>query len=400
MKRQVHFVANCVYSDLVAGGDIHFFNMARATVESGFPLHFFGGHALKEHIRNRDIAATVTLTDQKKLRRINMETLEGQLRLLLNYLGKFLRTIRQLKKIQSDDIAYAVTDYWFDTVPVILSRARRKMMILGMDAPTLREIANRSRPDVTVTRLNSFYYWLSQNISLRLFRFCRMKRLFYVHPGMKPRLLRLGYRESELVFISNGFDMGTADQVPDQAKQYDVVWIGRWHRQKGIDDLVGTLKFLSERAKDFQAVVIGKVETELRPMLQDAGITGHVQFAGLVSESEKFRLFKASRVFLMPSTYESWGIVVGEALCSRVPVVAYDLPAYRPIFGNLVHYVPCFDREAFQKAALRVLIEARSAKTAVDDYALKQLRAEHSWEAARRRFAATLQELSTARVPA
>jgi glycosyltransferase involved in cell wall biosynthesis len=398
MKRQVHFVANCVYCELLAGGDIHFLNMARATVEAGFPLNFFGGHALKQHVVNRNIPATVTLTDHGKLRPINIDRLEEQLRLLVNYFGRFMRTLRKRGKIQTEDIPYAVTDYWFDTLPVMLSRAKRKMMVLGMDAPTLKEVILRTRPDVAASRLNSVYYWLSQNLSVRLFRFCKTKRLFYVHPVMKPRLLGMGYRESEIVFISNGFDMGTADQVPEQPKEFDVVWIGRWHRQKGIDDLLATLQFLAQRVKDFRAVVIGKMERELRPLLEKMGIAQNVEFAGLVSEYEKFRLFKASRLFLMPSTYESWGIVIGEALCSRVPVVAYDLAAYRPIFGDLVNYVPSFDRDTFQRTALSVLEEARAGKVSLNEYALKQLRAEHSWEAARARFAKTLRELSDAKL--
>jgi hypothetical protein len=81
-----------------------------------------------------------------------------------------------------------------------------------------------------------------------------------------------------------------------------------------------------------------------------------------------------------------------------VPVVAYDLAAYRPIFGDLVNYVPSFDRDTFQRTALSVLEEARAGKVSLNEYALKQLRAEHSWEAARARFAKTLRELSDAKL--
>src|SRR5690349_24431776 len=112
MKRQVHFVANCVYGDHVAGGDIHFFNMARAAVEAGFPLNFFGGHALKQHVESRKIPATVNLTDHRKLRPLDIDRLEGQLRLFVNYFGRLVRTLGKRRTIQSEDIPYAVTDYW------------------------------------------------------------------------------------------------------------------------------------------------------------------------------------------------------------------------------------------------------------------------------------------------
>ena len=96
----------------------------------------------------------------------------------------------------------------------------------------------------------------------------------------------------------------------------------------------------------------------------------------------------------MPSTYESWGIVIGEALACRIPVVAYDLAAYRPIFGDLVNYVPCFDLQQFQDIASRVLLNARSGNVELDGRALQKLMDEHSWAAARKRFQRTLDEFA------
>ena len=49
-KRRIHFIANCVYGTHLAGGDIHFFEMARAAAEAGYDVNFFGGFALQQHI--------------------------------------------------------------------------------------------------------------------------------------------------------------------------------------------------------------------------------------------------------------------------------------------------------------------------------------------------------------
>lgn len=389
-KSRIIFVANCVYGDHIAGGDIHFFQMAQAAIAAGYEVHFFGGQALKEHLKKQGIAAEQTCTDQKKLPALDAGALAGQLRLLLNYLGRFWRTLLRLREIQPGDTAYAVTDYWFDAWPVIFSRARTKLMILGMDAPTLKEIIWRTRPDVTASRLNSIYYWASQNLSLLLFRLIRNKKLFYVHPAMKPRLLRLGYRENELVFISNGMDLKTAEQVPPQKKEFDVIWLGRVHRQKGIDDLLATLVALSRGIENFRAVLVGRLD-ELAPRLAEFKLSQYVTLTGMVSEKEKFRLFKSSRVFLMPSRQESWGIVIAEALVCAVPVMAYDLPAYRPIFGGLIDYVPPFDFEVFKTKSLQAVEKARRGEMVLDAPALEALKSEHSWAAAGCRFTATLE---------
>lgn len=388
-QRRIVFIANCVYGDHVAGGDIHFFHMAQAAIDAGYQVHFFGGQALKNHLEKRRVAAGQTCTDRKKMGAINAESLPGQLRLLLNYLGRFWRTLFRLPGIRRDDAVYAVTDYWFDVWPLLFCRARKKLMILGMDAPTLREIIFRLRPDVTAGRLNSIYYWASQNISLRLFRRLGNKRLFYVHPDMKPRLLALGYRDEELVFISNGMNLKAAELVPPQKKEYDVVWLGRLHRQKGIDGLLATLVMLSQAVKNFRAVLVGRLD-ELAPRLAEMNLSACVTLTGMVSEEEKFRLFKASRVFLMPSRQESWGIVIAEALACDVPVVAYDLPAYRPIFGGLIDYVPAFDVELFKRKSLETVEKARRGEIVLDARELAALKSEHSWAAAGNRFTATL----------
>lgn len=385
----IHFFANCVFGDHVAGGDIHFFHMAEASLAEGYPVHFFGGHALQQHLQNRHIAVTQTLTDKRMMRPIRQETLEGQCRLFWDYLRRYCQTLRRLNEIKPEDTVYAVTDYWFDVLPVVFSRAKKKLMILGMDAPTLREIIFRTRPDVTASRLTSIYYWASQNLSLRLFRRCHDKRLFYVHPDMRARLLRMGYQHKELVYISNGMNRRAAEAVPDQTKEFDVIWVGRMHRQKGIEDLLATLAQLSRTIKNFRVVLVGRLD-ELKDELQKHQLTGCVTLAGMVSEGEKFRLFKASRVFLMPSRQESWGIVIAEALACQVPVVAYDLPAYRPIFGSLVHYVPAFDLEKFKATALETVERARRGETALDAQDVAELKSTHSWEAAGNRFTSTI----------
>jgi glycosyltransferase involved in cell wall biosynthesis len=389
--QRIYFFANGIFSAQVAGGDIHLFHMAQATMDAGHTVHFFGGHALQEHLRARFKKFELTLTDRTSAKPFNLHSPSGQFHLLLDYFRRCLGSLRQISKIQPDDIAYAATDYWFDVWPLLLCKARKKLMILGMDAPTLREIVFRLRPDVTASRLNSMYYWLSQNLSLRLFRWLGNKRLFYVHPDMKARLLAMGYYEAEIVFISNGMNLKTAGQVRLQKKEYDVVWLGRLHRQKGIDDLLAALVMLSQKIKNFRAVLVGRLD-ELAPCLTKLNLTSFVTLTGLVSEEEKFRLFKSSRVFLMPSRQESWGIVIAEALVCDVPVVAYDLPAYRPIFGGLIDYVPPFDFELFKRKTLEAVEKSRRGEIVLDPRELAALKSEHSWEAAGNRFTSTLEK--------
>ena len=394
MAPRVHFVANCMYGPHVGGGDIHFFQMAAAARAAGWDVRFIGGHALARQVAERCPGAPVALTDKAMLPPFNAATLGGQLRLLGDYLRRFTGSFKPLRDIRPDDLVYAATDYWFDALPALLSPARRKLMILGMTCPTLGQVLTAGRPDVPGARAAALYYWLSQNLSLALFRRARLKRLFYVHPDMLPGLRARGYRDEELAFISNGIDTAAITRVPEQAKTYDVVWVGRAHRQKGLDDLVECLAHLRQAIPGFRAVCLGRVREAILPGLQARGAADGVEFPGFVSDEEKFRLMKASRLFLMPSRYESWGIVIGEAIACGLPVLAYDLEAYRPVFSDLVSYVKPFDVPALTLAARSLLERLRTGESVLDPQRAAAFAQANSWETAGRIFTDTMRDLS------
>lgn len=382
----LYFVANAVWGDLVGGGDIHFHELARGAAAAGYDVHYLGGPALERHIRNAGLPGEVILTERRRRVKINEGSLRGQFQMFLDYVERCLGALSALGRIGPGDTVYAVTDYWCDSIPAILSRAGRKAMVFHMEAPTLGQILSKGRPDVEAGRLASLHYWISQTFSLLAFRECRSKHLFYLHPQMRARLLDLGYGTSEISPISYGVDTTMARAVPPQPKQYDVCWIGRVHRQKGIDDLLATLQSLAGVFPDFRAVLMGKVEGLLRPRVEAMGLGDRVVFSGFVSEEEKLRLFKASRLFLMPSRHEGSPRVVGEALVCGVPVLAYDLATYRPVFGDYARYVPAFDLGAFQREAAELVRRSRAGSTYLDGLQLEAFRSANSWEATRAVF--------------
>src|SRR5262245_14177795 len=389
---RLHLISNGVFTTSIAGGDIHFLKLAEAAAGAGYQLNLFGGHALKEVIEKHGIAGDITLTDEQKMPKVNTGALGGQLALFRDFHARYRRTLAQLHTIAPEDYTYAVSDYWFDVLPIVRCAARRKMMVLHMEAPTLRQIITRGRPDVDSLRLASLHYWASQEYSLR--KFCAAgragrdvrKHLLYLHPLMEARLQRLGLRDDEATLVSYGLEAAVTDAVPEQRRVYDVVWIGRVHRQKGIDDLLAALEYLSQRLENFRAVFIGNVRDALVSEIERRRLAKHVEFSGFVSETEKVRLFKASRLFLMPSKHEGSPRVIGESIIAGTPVVAYDIPNYRPLFGGFVQYAPAFDLAAFQQIAEREILKMRSGENYLDQLNLAQFKRENSWETTQEKF--------------
>jgi glycosyltransferase involved in cell wall biosynthesis len=77
--------------------------------------------------------------------------------------------------------------------------------------------------------------------------------------------------------------------------------------------------------EDAALVFVG--DGALRPALEaeaaELGLS-HVRFAGFQNQSALPRYYALADVLVLPSTFEPWGLVVNEAMCAGLPVVASD----------------------------------------------------------------------------
>src|SRR5689334_9031916 len=203
----VHFITNGVFSTSIAGGDIHFLKLAEGAARAGYGLNFFGGHALREVVTKQGLPGTVTLTDDAPMAKVDQGALGGQVAMFRDMYRRYRRTLAQLSRIGPEDHVYAVSDYWFDVIPAVRARTRRKLMVLHMEAPTFGQILTRGRPDVDPKRLASLHYWASQEWSLR--RFCALprKHVLHLHPMQVPRLRALGAKPEEMTLVSYGLEV-------------------------------------------------------------------------------------------------------------------------------------------------------------------------------------------------
>ena len=116
-----------------------------------------------------------------------------------------------------------------------------------------------------------------------------------------------------------------------------ILFVGRIDPLKGIDKLIKTLPLLKNQTS-LKLVVVGGDENsrteleELKKLADELNINDLIDFRGLVKQEHLPYYYSAADVCVVPSYYESFGLVPLEALACGTPVVATDV-------GDLKHIV-------------------------------------------------------------
>jgi glycosyltransferase involved in cell wall biosynthesis len=104
----------------------------------------------------------------------------------------------------------------------------------------------------------------------------------------------------------------------------EFLYLGRLAPEKCVSHLIKAFAGLSADARAKARLTIagdGKERSSLEELVQKLGLAGHVRFIGLVASSQAADIMSQADAFVLPSCYESWGLVVNEALSASLPVI-------------------------------------------------------------------------------
>lgn len=148
--------------------------------------------------------------------------------------------------------------------------------------------------------------------------------------------------------------MASREIVP----KYDLSFMGRFHEQKGVLEIVDILKKLKVAKPDISMVLIGggvkRIENKFFELVKKEGLEKNITYLGYLKGDERYSILVQSRIFLFPSHYESFGLVALEAMQCGLPVVAYDLPPFQ-VFKRGMLKVPILNNQKMAQEILKLL---------------------------------------------
>ena len=149
-----------------------------------------------------------------------------------------------------------------------------------------------------------------------------------VSPSTARALAGLGV-PGPVPVIPNGIDLARIAAIAPAAEGSDVIFTGRLIKEKNVDLLLRALVPVREGIPDLRVLVVGDgpERLALERLARDLGLAGAVRFTGFLPRyDDVIAAMKASRVFVLPSTREGFGIAALEAMACGLPVVTVDHP--------------------------------------------------------------------------
>lgn len=113
-----------------------------------------------------------------------------------------------------------------------------------------------------------------------------------------------------------------------------ILFCGKFSDVKRPLDLLDAFQHLGDEPKASLVFVgDGRLRVQMQQYVVEHGLR-RVHFLGFRNQSELPACYALADVFVLPSAFEPWGLVVNEAMCSGLPVIASDKVGAAP---DLIH---------------------------------------------------------------
>lgn len=129
------------------------------------------------------------------------------------------------------------------------------------------------------------------------------------------------------VVVPNGIDFNHIQTIEPSSESCDVIFAGRLIKEKNVDILIESIPLLTGKHSNIRCLIVGEgpERNKLEKIAEDLNITDKIIFKGFMdSYDELLGYMKSSKVFVLPSEREGFGMVVTEANACGIPAIVLN----------------------------------------------------------------------------
>jgi glycosyltransferase involved in cell wall biosynthesis len=195
-------------------------------------------------------------------------------------------------------------------------------------------------------------------------------RLIAVSPAEMEQYRRAQIAPAKTALVLNGLDLEEFEDLPPAGTFRHrhgippeaplVLALGRVHRIKGLDHLIGTLARVRQDCRETMLVIAGPDDGDLgrlRDMAAGLDLQDDVGFPGSLYGRDRLAALVDADVVVAPAPYEIFGLVPFEALMCGTPVIVGEGSGSSELIrkAGAGYLVPFGDSAALEEALLQVV---------------------------------------------
>jgi glycosyltransferase involved in cell wall biosynthesis len=163
----------------------------------------------------------------------------------------------------------------------------------------------------------------------------------------------------DLIDFSSRIEKGTfkkQHQIENGRKI--ILYLGRIHKMKGLDILTQAFAGLAQDCKNVKLVIAGPDDgflPSIKKLVTELKITEKVIFTGPLYGQEKLQAYTDADIYVLPSSYEIFGITVLEAWACGRPVIVTDRCGLADVVKKHGGLVVPYDLDSLRNAISKML---------------------------------------------
>ena len=288
--------------------------------------------------------------------------------LFLNFFKKLtngiLFIVNNRELFKGTPYIYSVSDFYPDSIPAFIVKLMNPKVFwiaafyLFSPAPWQRDNPYKGKD-----YLRGILYWLSQKpIYWIINKYADM--VFVTSRPDKKRFVSKKRNESRVLVIKGGVNikdsisfLNSQNVISVKKRIYSACFVGRFHIQKGVLLLIDIWKLVCKKKPGAKLAMIGigSIEEEIKKKIWMLNLEEDIELLGFKDGSEKYEIFKQSKIVVHPATYDSGGMAACEAMAWGLPGVSFDLEALKTYYPKGMLKTPCYDLGAFADNIITLL---------------------------------------------
>lgn len=217
----------------------------------------------------------------------------------------------------------------------------------NLDRKELKKILNNLCPDIVIatdyrasvitatikgkykliSHLHNNPSWIKKiNVNSLIFALVSVKfnKIFIVSESIRTEFIFNKFIKNKFCLVSN--PLCREDILKQDTKRYekiyDVSFIGRFCEQKDPEKFIKIIRKIKDKGISIKSLMMGDGSWNGRvaEWIKYYGLENDIELKAF--EKNPFPYFKKSKIIVMPSKFEGFGLVAYEAMCFGVPVIA------------------------------------------------------------------------------